>query len=123
MNIMTARMIAENFGITVSADDAPKLIAAIQNAYATGRRDESTLLANTANAAMKFTENQDLPTGECGVLTKSGEHPTPQMQLAGGAIALDYTGVDTPTNTVGWLTAARVWIAMENARKTVEAPQ
>jgi hypothetical protein len=73
MNIMTARMIADNFGITVSADDAPKLIAAIQNAYATGRRDESTLLANSAKTATKFTENQDSPVGECGVSSKSGE--------------------------------------------------
>lgn len=42
-------------------------------------------------------------------------HPTADMQIAGGAVELDYTGVQTAPNTVGWLTAARVWLAMERA--------
>ena len=40
-------------------------------------------------------------------------HPTAEMQLAGGAVEIDTPGHH---NTVGWLTAARVWIAMANAR-------
>jgi hypothetical protein len=46
-------------------------------------------------------------------------HSTPAMQIAGGHVKIDRRGVDAaeyPEDEVGWLTAARVWHAMENAK-------
>lgn len=40
MSVQIAASIAKHFGITVSVEDAPKIILAIQNAYATGKSDE-----------------------------------------------------------------------------------
>lgn len=40
MNTEIARMLAAQFGLTVSSDDAPKVIQMIQNAYDVGCRDE-----------------------------------------------------------------------------------
>jgi hypothetical protein len=43
------------------------------------------------------------------------EHATPQMQIAGAGVKIDMTGVDAEPGTVGWLTAARVWMVMHRA--------
>jgi hypothetical protein len=43
------------------------------------------------------------------------EHATPQMQIAGASVKIDMTGVDAEPGTIGWLTAARVWMTMYRA--------
>ena len=47
--------------------------------------------------------------------------PTPEMQIAGGAILIDDTGIETKPGTVGWLTATRVYLAMQAAAPKPEA--
>ena len=53
MSIQIATSIAKHFGITVSAEDAPKIIAAIQNAYATGKADEREACAQVCEAQLE----------------------------------------------------------------------
>lgn len=43
-------------------------------------------------------------------------HASALMQIAGAAVLIDDTGVVKDPGTVGWLTAARVWSAMEKVR-------
>ena len=43
--------LAKHYGITISSEDAPKVIAAIQTAYATGKADE-------LEACAQFCESQ-----------------------------------------------------------------
>ena len=51
------------------------------------------------------------------------DHPTAAMQIAGGAVLLDYRGDNEAESEkrVGWLTAARVFIAMQKASTTKSA--
>lgn len=63
--------------------------------------------------------NTKLSTARPQPMLEPMSHPTASMQAAGGAVELDYTGVDADPDTVGWLTASRVWTAMENARNGI----
>ena len=58
MSIETARSIAKHFGITVSTEDAPKIIKAIQNAYAAGRADEREACASICE---EYDRRFDIP--------------------------------------------------------------
>lgn len=52
------------------------------------------------------------------VQQSAAHHPTAAMQEAGGAVLLDYVGDNEAESAkrVGWLNAARVWIAMSKAQ-------